>query len=159
MHGMDVVLTGHELQARPIGEDPMYKEGAYQGKALNKPRGASERPADAPSPDLLAQQGQIFAGEFEDVVLLRKVHRAIKEGDERLKGMTKDEQEVYLEESRVFQEVLQHMGDLSWSQDEHAWLSERNKSALMRSEEGRRQVESFQDAPLLMDTKLSLIHI
>ena len=40
--------------------------------------------------------------EFKDVVLLRKVHRAIRAGDERLKGMTKDEQEVYLEVVIVF---------------------------------------------------------
>jgi len=153
MYGMDVVLTGHELQARPIGEDSLYKEGAYEGKSLNKPRGASERPGDAPSPDQLVQEGELFAKEFQDVVLLRKVHRAIKAGDARLKGMTKEEQEVYLEESREFQEVLRHMADLSWSRGEHAWLSKRNKSALMRTEEGRRLLKSFRHAPLLMDTK------
>ena len=43
MHGIDVMLCGHEMQAKPIGDDPLYKEGKYTGKSLNKPRGA-ERP-------------------------------------------------------------------------------------------------------------------
>ena len=35
--GLDVILAGHLAQAAPIGDDPLYKPGAYKGKGLNKP--------------------------------------------------------------------------------------------------------------------------
>ena len=34
--GLDVILAGHLAQAAPIGDDPLYKPGAYKGKGLNK---------------------------------------------------------------------------------------------------------------------------
>ena len=35
--GMDAILAGHFAQAPPIGDEPLFKQGAYAGKALNKP--------------------------------------------------------------------------------------------------------------------------
>ena len=47
MGGLDVVLAGHSAQAKPIGDEPLYKMGSYTGKGLNKLRNG---PADAAAP-------------------------------------------------------------------------------------------------------------
>ena len=74
MGGLDVVLSGHAAQAGPIGDDRMWLEGPYTGKGLNKPP-KGDRPPDAPTMHDLANKGRLFRKEFEDVVLLRQVHR------------------------------------------------------------------------------------
>lgn len=38
MGGLDVVLAGHAAQIKPVGDERLYKKGAYKGKGLNKPR-------------------------------------------------------------------------------------------------------------------------
>ena len=37
LFGLDCILAGHLAQAPQIGDDPVYKTGAYKGKGLNKP--------------------------------------------------------------------------------------------------------------------------
>ena len=43
------------------------------------------------------------------------------------------------------------MADLEWTREDHAWLSQRNRSFLKLTEEGRAELVGFEDAPLLMD--------
>ena len=154
MHGMDVVLTGHEAQARPIGDEPLYKEGHYKGKGLNKPRGRAERRVDAPTIDELTLRAVCFRGEFEDVVLLREVHRVVRDDDEVVRNMTEEEKAEYMRQAKKFEGVTKRMSDLSWVAQDHAWLAGwRNRSALERTENGREELKAFDTAPLLMDAK------
>ena len=74
MGGKDVLISGDSKQAPPIGDEPWYRYGAYKGKGVNKPRdGAAE--GGAPSHEVFVHDGCNFRDEFEDVVLLREVHR------------------------------------------------------------------------------------
>ena len=55
--------------------------------------------------------------------------------------------------------VVGRLADCTWKAEEHAWLSQRNRSRLMRTEEGRRQLaEEFDDpmrpAVVLMDGRV-----
>ena len=45
------------------------------------------------------------------------------------------------------------MADLKWTPDEHRWLARRNRTALASSEAGRKELERFEDAPILMTTR------
>ena len=40
------------------------------------------------------------------------------------------------------------MGDLTWTLEDHAWLSKRNRSALSEEEQ-----KEFEEAVMLMDTR------
>ena len=77
--GRDTVLGGDPKQANPIGDDPMYKEGAYTGQGQNKPRGSDRTPSDAWSTHKLVNMGMAVRNSFDDVVLLRQVHRYVDE--------------------------------------------------------------------------------
>ena len=79
--GLDAILAGHLAQAAPIGDDPVYKPGAYKGKGLNKPPDNYR----GPEPKTLAEfvhDARLFLDEFEDVVFLRNTHRVDDVGDE-----------------------------------------------------------------------------
>ena len=91
---------------------------------------AKERVQDEPSKEDFATQGDMFFKEFRDVVMLRNVHRTYDDRDERVKKMpTAEERKQFLEESDKFQGVLERMSDLSWSAEDHAWLSQRPERA------------------------------
>ena len=75
--GRDTVLAGDPKQAPPIGDEPCYKEGAYNGKGQNKPKGSDRTPTDAWSTHRLVNMGMAVRNSFEDVVLLRQVHRYV----------------------------------------------------------------------------------
>ena len=77
--GRDTVLAGDPKQANPIGDDPLYREGEYTGKGQNKPRGSEGTPSDAWSTHKLVRMGMAVRNSFEDVVLLRQVHRYVDE--------------------------------------------------------------------------------
>ena len=152
LNGKDCVINGHMLQARPIGDTEAYREMAKQGSSV---AAAKERVPDEPSKEDFATQGHLFFKEFEDVMMLRAVHRTYDEADERVKNMaTAEERKQFLEESDKFQGVLERMSDLSWSAEDHAWLSQRNQSVLARTAEGRRELEAFEGSLVLMDTKV-----
>ena len=85
--------------------------------------------------------------EFEDVALLRSVWR-IDDGND---SMTPAERSAYRSEADKFLSVTSRMAELEWTQHNHSWLAKRNRSALMATEEGRRELEQFDGAPLLMD--------
>ena len=81
MGGLDAILAGRLVQAAPIGDDPLYKPGAYKGKGLNKPPDNYK----GPEPKTLAEfvcDARLFLQEFEDVALLLNTHRVDEDGDE-----------------------------------------------------------------------------
>ena len=146
MGGLDVVLAGHSAQARPIGDDPLYKMGTYSGKGLNKPP-KGEKDSAAPSCKSLVERGCLLRDEFQDVALLRSVWR-IDDGHD---GMTEAERSAYRSEADQFLSVTGRIAELEWTQQDHAWLAKRNRNSLLATEDGRREVDQFNDAPLLMD--------
>ena len=138
LNGKDCVINGHMLQTRPIGDTESYREMPRQASPKSKSK-APEK--GAPSNDDLAVQGNLFFNEFKDVVMLRQKHRASDLTDDRVKEMPAAEKQQFLAESDRFQEVLERMADLTWSREDHAWLSQRNQSVLARTEEGRRELD------------------
>ena len=147
MRGKDVILAGDVKQAQPVGDDPMYKEGAYTGKGLNKPRNADARPG-TPTIESLTTLGTCFRDEFTkaaegDVVFLQRVHRVERES---VSGMSASEADAYAAEAERFVDIVGRLADCTWTREDHAWLQRRNRSALSPSE-----VRDFSGAPLLMD--------
>ena len=78
--GLDVILAGHLAQAAPIGDDPVYKPGAYRGKGLNKPPDNYSGPEPKTVTDFV-NDARLFPQEFDDVALLLNTHRVDEEGD------------------------------------------------------------------------------
>ena len=148
--GLDVVLAGHLAQAAPIGDDPLYKPGRYQGKGVNKPPDNYRGPA----PKTLAEfvdTARLFLAEFEDVALLLNTHRVDEDGD---KSWSAGRRERYRLDAQRFLAVTRRMADLEWTREDWRWLSTRNARSLLTTEEGRAVYErEFRDAPLLMDGK------
>ena len=144
MGGLNVVLAGHSAQAKPIGDEPLYKMGPYVGKGLNQ-SGKGERDAAAPSCKSFVERGCLLRNEFEDVTLLRSVWR-IDDGND---SMTPAERASYRSEADKFLSVTSRMSELEWTQHDHSWLAKRNRTALLATEQGRRELEEFDNAPLL----------
>jgi len=149
MGGKDVVLAGDAKQAAPIGDEPMFRVGAYRGKGLNKPR-RGEAAEDAPTLPELTRQGELFREEFQDVVILRKVHRIDKSASS---GMDAASAARFEEDADEFLTVTNGMANCTWTPRDHAWLALRNRSALAKTQEGQKELEEFTEAPLLMDGK------
>jgi len=155
MGGRDLLLTGDVRQAKPLGDDPLYKNGPYKGKGRNAPgkKGKSgvrrEAPPGTPSMEELTGRGLGLREEIEDVVLLREVFR-VDRGDDTMESATRRE---YEREAERFLEVLNRMADLTWTREDREWLARRNKRVVASSPEGQKQMEEFADAPLLMDTR------
>ena len=102
----------------------------------------------------LGNQGHLLFQEFQDVVMLRHVHRTYDENNERVREMSSEERAQFLAEGRRFQEVMERMSDLTWTMEDHAWLANwRNRSVLARTREGREVLEAFEGCPILMDTR------
>ena len=147
--GRDVVMAGDVRQMTGIGDESMFKEGPYRGVAQNRPRptkrGAMpEVPPGTPSMEELTARGVAARESFEDVVILREVFRA----DRGSEDMSEADLRAYVKELEEFLDVTERMGNLTWTLEDHAWLSKLNRSA--RSEEERRE---FEDAPMLMGTR------
>jgi hypothetical protein len=155
MGGRDLVLAGDLRQAKPLGDEALYKNGPYKGKGRNAPgkKGKSgvrrEPPPGTPTIEELTGRGVGLREEFEDVVLLREVFR-VDRGDDTMDSATRRE---YEREADRFLEVLNRMADLTWTREDREWLARRNKRVLASSPEGRKQLEEFADAPLLMDSR------
>jgi len=144
----DFVLAGDPKQAQPVGEEAMYKEGAYTGRGLNKPRNGPA-PSGTPAMSALTESGLLFRKSFDDVAILRDVHRV----DYGAADMSESERATYREEAERFLEVTARMADCTWSLKDYEFLQARNKSFLRRTPEGRQELESFEDAPLLVDSR------
>ena len=72
----DAVMSGDPKQIQPVGDFPLYWEGAYTGKGQNKPPGARERPADAWSPKQFVEAALEVRQTFDDVAYLATVSGA-----------------------------------------------------------------------------------
>ena len=149
--GLDLFLAGHSAQCRPVGDEPLYKTGPYQGKGLNKPA-KGERSPEAPTCSSLVNRAcllcnEILQDECGDVAILRQVHRVDDAGGAHL---SEAERQIYADEAERFLEVTGRMADLTWTQQDHAWLSRRNRTALQATEAGRAELRAFDHAPLLM---------
>ena len=145
--GRDAVLAGDPKQCQPIGDEPMYKEGDYTGKGKNRPRGSDGTPPGAWSAHKLVRMGMASRNKFDDVVLLREVHRYEDTNDE----VPVEKREEYRKDAEEFLRVTRGMADCTWTPAQHAWLTRRNRSVLQQSAEGREQLRKFEAAPLLMD--------
>ena len=139
-------MSGDARQAQPIGNEPMHRVGPYRGRGVNKPR-KGQAPPDTPSLEGLTERGELFREEFQDVVILREVHRIERQAD----SLSDEEQRHYADEAEKFLEVTDRMADCCWTLQEHAWLARRNRSRLSLTEKGREELLAFVDAPLLMD--------
>ena len=138
MHGKDCVLNGHMLQAKPIGDVEAYREPSPEERRKAEKAEASERTEGVVTRSDLGNQGQLFFQEFQDVVMLRHVHRTYDENDERVREMSSGERAQFLAEGKRFQEVMERISDLTWTMEDHAWLANwRNRSVLARTREGR----------------------
>jgi len=52
---------------------------------------------------------------------------------------------------------MKGMAELTWSREDHSWLAKRNRSTLQQTQEGREELRSFDDAPLLMDGRVDTV--
>ena len=154
--GRDTVLSGDLRQANPLGDDPFYTMGAYTGKGQNKPKGADRTPDNAWTMARLAVNGQAVRDSFEDVCVLRQVHRYVEERSD----LSPECQEQFKQDAIRFLKVTRAMADCdpeNFTKLDHAWLSRRNRSFLQQTPEGREELRKFdgvasgKPAPLLMD--------
>ena len=97
--------------------------------------------------------GMAVRNSFEDVVLLRQVHRYVEEKAE----IPAEQRERFRKDAVKFLEVMSGMADCVWSQSDHAWLSRRNRSILQQTLEGREELKRFDTAPLLMDGRVDRV--
>ena len=100
--------------------------------------------------EALTNSAELFLKEFEDVVLLRTVHR-VDYGDAR-DGSGVDWSQ-YAADADKFLDVTLKMASCTWTLQEHAWLAKRNRSTLFATHVGREELVAFEEAPLLMDTR------
>jgi hypothetical protein len=122
--GRDFLMVGDDKQITPIGDQPLFVDGPYRGRA--------KQPDNGPAPDALVGQGLSLREECQDVVILRGMHRR-DDGDDIADPA---EREAYRAEADEFVRVCRRMADCEWTQAEHAWLSRRNKSVLLSTEAG-----------------------
>ena len=135
----DFLMVGDDKQIEPIGDSCLFVEGSYSG--------AAKKPDDGPHPGDLVDLGMTLRDECEDVVILRGMHRR----DDGKHISDEVERKKYCEEADEFVRVCRRMADCEWTRQEHAWLSQRNKSVLMSTEEGRKEYDALKDGILLMD--------
>ena len=90
LHGKDCVLNGHMLQAKPIGDVEANREPSPEERRKAEKAEASERTEGVVTKSDLGNQGQLFFQEFQDVVMLRRVHRTYDENDERVREMSSE---------------------------------------------------------------------
>ena len=144
--GKDLMLSGDFKQIPPIGDEPLFRYGAYRGKGLNKPK-KGQAPPGTPTVEQLTSRGELLREEFEDVVILREVHRV-----QRADACQDDAAAAhYAAEADRFLDVVGGMANCTWTAEDYAWLSKRQQSSLSRTPEGRAEIQEFTDALLLMD--------
>lgn len=137
----DFLMVGDDKQITPIGDQPMFVEGAYKGNAKKAENG--------PEPSALVLQGLALREECEDVIILRGMHRR----DDGKHIADPVARQAYCDEADEFVRICRRMADCEWTRAEHAWLSRRNKSVLLSTEDGRNEYAKFKDAILLTDNK------
>ena len=147
--GKDVVLSGDPKQAAPLGDEPMWREGEYTKTGQNKPKGNEGVPPGAKSTKELVRLGMMARISFQDVVLLRQVHRVRDPGSD----VPDEKLDAYRKDAAEFLGVTQAMADCTWTHEDRVWLARRNRTVLQMTPEGRAELQKFESAPLLMDGK------
>ena len=151
--GKDVVLSGDPKQAAPLGDEPMWREGEYTKKGQNKPKGSEGVPAGGKSTKELVRLGMMARNTFQDVVILRQVHRVRDPGAD----VPAERLDMYRKDAVEFLRVQQAMSECTWTHEDRAWLARRNRTALQMTPEGRVELQKFETAPLLMDGRKTRI--
>ena len=144
MGGLDVIETGDFKQEPPIGDDPLYVEGLYAGRARDGAAGEGQV-----SQSSLVGSVVSLRDEFQDVAILQQAHR-LDDGDDT---MAAEAREAYRAEADRYQEVMLRLADCTWTVEDHAWLAQRSRRRLQATAAGREELRRFEDAPLLMDTR------
>ena len=142
--GRGAVLAGDPKQAPPLGDEPLCRLGAYKARAQNKPRGADKTPSNAWNTSTLTANGMFVRDSFQDAVLLRQVHR-FEDENANVPGARRED---YKQDAQRFLDVTRGMADCTWSMDDHAWLSRRNRARWQQTPEGREELRRFDTAPL-----------
>ena len=148
MGGKDVVLCGDVHACPPVGDSPIYRDGEYAGPCENKPFLARCVPPRAWSARKLVRMGLTIRDSFEDVVILREVHRVSFDAGESVQSETRA---LYAEEAAEFLRCTRAMADCTLTLAQWDWLARRNRSVLQSTAEGRAQLERLDKAPLLVD--------
>ena len=168
MGGRDVILAGDPKQAKAIGDEALHKDGPYTKKGLNKPKDKNGRWRDPPPGSLdlagLVALGLAFRQEFDDVVFLERKHR-LSTGTEGMTAleraeydaMSPERQREYEADGERFAQVCDRLGALSWTGEDRDWLAQRDRRALLSQKDGEAEVRKFDEAPLLMDTRVQRI--
>ena len=141
--GKDVVLAGDPKQAAPLGDEPMWREGEYMKKGQNKPKGSESVPAGAKSTKELVRLGMMARNTFQDVVLLRQVHRVRDPGSD----VPEEKLDMYRKDAAEFLRVTQAMADCTWTHEDRLWLARRNRTVLQMTPDGRAALQKFETAP------------
>jgi len=139
-----------DLFRPPIDDEPIYRDGEWAGKGEYKPSGGQDVPLGAPPAKRLLRMGLAIPDACEDVVILRDVHR-LQVTDDTLLLETRAS---YAEEAATFFECTRGMADCTWTLVQRNLLECRNTSVLQQTSEGRAQLKSFEQVPLLMDTRI-----
>ena len=85
----------------------MYKKGPYTGSKENK---LKRENVEVPKMQDLVARANIFRDSFNDVVILREVHRVERE----IEGLSAEEAARYRDEADRFLDVLERLADLRW---------------------------------------------
>ena len=96
--GKAVVMAGDPKQAPPIIDEPLFREGEYEGKGANKPKGSDATPSGAWSSKNLVRNGMEARNTFQDAVYLRQVHRYVEEKAE----LPQEMREEYKKDAKRF---------------------------------------------------------
>ena len=131
----------------------MWREGEYRGKGQNKPKGSEGVPPGAKSTKELVRLGMMARNPFQDVVLLRQVHRVRDPGSD----VPEEKLDAYRKDAAEFLRVTQAMADCTWTHEDRVWLARRNRTVLQMTPEGRAELQKFESAPLLMDGRKTRI--
>ena len=108
--GKSAVLSGDPKQAAPLGDEAMWREGEYRGKGQNKPKGSEGVPPGAKSTKDFVRLGMMARNTFQDVVILRQVHRVRDLGDD----VPEERRDIYQKDMAAFLRVTQGMADCTW---------------------------------------------
>ena len=72
-------------------------------------------------------------------------------------GEPEEDKKEFQRDARRFLDVTRGMAECTWKPEDHRWLSRRNKTLLQQTAKGRKQLERFRDAPLLMDGRVDKV--
>ena len=120
----------------------MFREGEYEGKGQNKPRGSDSTPSGAWSTRNLVRMGMEARQTFQDAVFLRQVHRYVDEKADLPPARKED----YRRDAVRFLDVMRSMADCTWSLDDYSWLKRRNRTSLQQTPRGREELRKFDEA-------------